>query len=55
MFFFIFIALISFFIGYFFGKSDPVKTVKKKREKKSDITLRKEYENFLNYDGEEQT
>ncbi len=50
----IFIAAVSFLIGFLVGVKDDVPTKKYKFETKTDedsLKLQKEYENFLNYDG----
>ncbi len=52
----IFIAVAAFVIGYFLGNFDekPMKEVIRKVPEEDDEGLKREYENFLNYDGSEQ-
>ncbi len=50
----IFIAVIAFLIGFMMGvkKEPPIKTKRKSTKPNEEfVTLQKEYENFLNYDG----
>lgn len=49
----IFIALTMFLIGFFVGvKDEPPIKIKTHTKPQEDIeTLKKEYENFLSYDG----
>ncbi len=51
-----FIAVAAFVIGYFLGNLDepPMKEVIIEPEIEDDEGLKREYENFLNYDGSEQ-
>ena len=57
IFLYLLIAVLAFLTGWFLGKQRTVKPIYKP-VKKGDFgteeNLRKEYENFLNYDGSEQ-
>ena len=57
IFLFLLLAVSAFLIGFFFGAYDkPVLKVAKIDHDDSDIiALQKEYENFLSYDGTEQS
>ena len=51
------IAVMAFCLGFLFGKSKEVKlkNIKNITPHKATVSLIREYENFLNYDGSEQT
>lgn len=53
----LFIAVIALFMGYLFGnmKEPAVKVVRKRMPDPEFEKQRREYENFLNYDGTEQS
>ena len=57
IFIYVVIAAMAFCLGFIFGKSKEVrlKNVRNITPHKATVSLIREYENFLNYDGSEQT
>lgn len=53
---FLILTVSAFLIGFILGVKRPVAMLSVKRKHNDDelLTLQKEYENFLNYDGTEQ-
>lgn len=56
IFIYLLVAILSFLVGFLFaGKTKPeTKRHRKKGSLATTEALRREYENFLNYDGSEQ-
>ena len=56
IFLYLLIAVLAFLCGFWFAQNQKIhiKTTRKKGDFAASEKLRREYENFLNYDGTEQ-